>query len=331
MHSLILLISALLFDWSLLPSKKALGKTLVIGNIRMGGTGKSPVTIAMLELLQEMNLSAAFLSRGYGRETTGFISIVPDSTANEVGDEPLMIANKFKSIPAAVCEDRLHGIHQLLLENSTCTWVVLDDAFQHRKLISDVSLLLTNYSDLYIDDFVFPLGDLRDLIYRASKANVVGITYVPKELCNEQTAAYLRERLALNSNQKLVLFYANYESPKAIQGEYQWNVGAPSYLFSGLANNNSFFERGIALSRAAVCKSFPDHHNYSIEDIEQILHEWRTFDSNETQILTTEKDAVKIKHVLKENRVPIFYLPLRMEIGFGKEDLIDLITMKTRV
>jgi tetraacyldisaccharide 4'-kinase len=331
LHMVFLFFRHVFYTLSFLPSKKGAVRTFVIGNVKMGGTGKSPVTIAVLNVMQNLNHQVAFLSRGYGRSTKGFQLIQSQSTPSEVGDEPLMIALRFPNVTAAVSENRLKGIDELIHHNSTLQWVVLDDAFQHRKLVPDCSLLLTKFDDLYVDDFVFPVGGLRDLRFRARFANAVGVTHVPFEQCTNETAHILREKLRLKISQKIILFHVNYETPKPISGHFQWQSTAPSYVFAGLANNTAFFQKGMQLSRAVVCKSFPDHHNYSQTDLDQILYEWRTFDANQTQVLTTEKDAVKVRHILKEKEIPIFYLPLKMEVGFGKQDLIDLITMTTRV
>lgn len=331
MHMVFLFFRHVFYTLSFLPSKKAPIRTLVIGNVKMGGTGKSPVTIEVLNVMQNLNQEVAFLSRGYGRRTKGFQLIQSQSTPSEVGDEPLMIAQRFPKILAAVSEDRLIGIEKLAQHDSSLQCVVLDDAFQHRKLVPDCALLLTKFNDLYVDDFVFPVGGLRDLQFRARFANAVGVTHVPLEQCTEETAHILREKLRLKVSQKIILFHVNYETPRPIFGHFQWQNRGPSYMFAGLANNIAFFQKGMQLSRAVVCKSFRDHHNYSQTDLDQILHEWRTFDANQTQILTTEKDAVKVRHILKEKEIPIFYLPLKMEVGFGEQDLIDLITMTTRV
>ncbi|MBM3448383.1 MAG: tetraacyldisaccharide 4'-kinase [Bacteroidetes bacterium] len=331
LHIVFLFFRHVFYTVSLLPSKKGVVRTFVIGNVKMGGTGKSPVTIKVLNTMQNLNLRVAFLSRGYGRISKGFQLIQSQSTPSEVGDEPLMIAQCFPNITAAVSENRLNGIEQLMHHDSTLQWIVLDDAFQHRKLVPDCSLLLTKFDDLYVNDFVFPVGGLRDLQFRAQLANAVGVTHVPLEQCTEKTANVLREKLRLKVSQKIILFHVDYETPKPVSGHFQWQNTAPSYLFAGLANNTTFFQKGMQLSRAVVCKSFPDHHNYSQMDLDQIIHEWRNFDANQNQILTTEKDAVKVQYILKEKEIPIFYLPLKMEVGFGKQDLIDLITMTTRV
>jgi tetraacyldisaccharide 4'-kinase len=331
LHMVFLFFRHVFYTLSFLPSKKGAVRTFVIGNVKMGGTGKSPVTINVLHVMQNLNQEVAFLSRGYGRSTKGFQLIHSQSVPSEVGDEPLMIAQRFPKITAAVSEDRLIGIEKLAQRDSTLQWVVLDDAFQHRKLVPDCALLLTKFKDLYADDFVFPVGGLRDLQFRARFAHAVGVTHVPSELCTEETANDLRKRLKLKSKQKIILFHVKYETPKPIFGHFQWQHAAPSFVFAGLANNTAFFQKGMQLSRAVVCKSFRDHHNYSQTDLDQILHEWRTFDPNQTQILTTEKDAVKVRYILKDKEIPIFYLPLRMEVGFGEQDLIDLITMTTRV
>jgi len=283
-----------LYSLKLLKSTKANITTLVIGNLKVGGTGKTPVSIAIINLLKELNLNVGLVSRGYARKSKGFIEINSVSTPEQVGDESFLIAKHFNFIPAAVCEKRVVGVNTLFALHPTLTAIVLDDAFQHRALNSDVSIILTKWNDLYVQDHIFPLGGLRDLKWRAKNAEVIGVTYVPSEYATAENYAQMRNWLMLKESQILVFFHAQYGAPISLNTNQVCNQYKPSFVFAGLANNEEFFNHATQISRATVCKSYSDHHRYSQDDFEQILSEWRTFDPEENQLLTTEKEFVKI-------------------------------------
>ncbi|MFM7721955.1 MAG: tetraacyldisaccharide 4'-kinase, partial [Bacteroidota bacterium] len=173
----------LMFSSGIIRSRKAIVPSVIIGNLKIGGTGKTPFAIWLLEKLDASK--TGFVSRGYGRKSRGFQVISKKSNVTEIGDEPAVVRNHIHSLIGAVSEDRVNGIYLLKQSFPQMQQVVLDDAFQHRKLNPDFSILLTTYNDLFVHDSLFPTGGLRDLRSRANSANAVVVTKCPNTLLEE--------------------------------------------------------------------------------------------------------------------------------------------------
>ena len=207
-YYVITLLRNFLYARGILSSKKYDFPLICVGNLSTGGTGKTPMTEYILRLLKDRQ-TVATLSRGYGRNTKGYITVTPELNAGQVGDEPLQFARKFPNVFVAVCEDRQEGIAQLKTRFPSIKTIILDDAFQHRKVVPSYSIVLTSYNDLYSDDFVLPAGNLREPRYGANRADCIVITKCPSNLSKEERSR-IEVQLRLKEGQSVYFSYIRY-------------------------------------------------------------------------------------------------------------------------
>lgn len=294
-----------LFDLKILKSKSYDIPIICIGNLSTGGTGKSPMTEYVIRLLIK-NCRVATLSRGYGRKSSGYLDVSSDDKATLVGDEPLQFARKFKEVQVAVCEDRQTGIETLLSKNSPPEVIILDDAFQHRKVEAGLNIVLTSYGDLYVDDYVLPMGNLREPKIGASRADLIVVTKCPKGMTLEEQQT-ISSKLNLTASQNL--YFSTIVYDETVHSEWD------SVTLNSLKVKNVTLVTGIANPKPLVNflkhyglsfehKSFKDHHNFSESEIKEL----ETLDA----IVTTEKDFVRLRSSLKMKN--LFYIPINTEI-----------------
>ena len=314
-----------LFDRGLLQSQKAPMPTLVVGNLSVGGTGKTPWVAFLVELLHQERLLGT-LSRGYGRKTKGFLQVQPDSSAAEVGDEPLQLFTHFKGeIPVFVGEDRVSAaqkIHQLL---PNLQLLVLDDAFQHRKLDPHFRILLTPYASPFSTDHLLPMGRLRESRAGAKRADVVVVTKCPNELSLDEKNK-LTQGLGPYLNAGADLFFSSitYGLPYQVSGPLRASFSKVIAL-SGLADNRPFMDYCQQNFKVLETFSFPDHHPYAEPDAERIAKLLAQEKGNEGVLLTTEKDAVKLKSLARSgmwSEIPIFALPIQVALDPSQQELL---------
>jgi tetraacyldisaccharide 4'-kinase len=284
-----------LFDRGLLKSQKSPIPTLVVGNLSVGGTGKTPwVEFLVRHLRDEVKL--ATLSRGYGRKTTGFRQVLPNSSAAEVGDEPLQLFTQFKeAIPVFVGEDRVGATQKIQQLLPDLQLLVLDDAFQHRKLNPDFRIVLTPYDSPFSQDYLLPMGRLRESRAGAKRADVVVVTKCPAELSLDEKNK-LAQSLSpyLNSDALLLYSSTSYGEPYQVAGPER--TGFTSVIaLAGLANNEPFFTYCKQQFEVVDTFSFSDHYAYKPEDAGQILEVLEQEKGQNAVLLTTEKDAVKCR------------------------------------
>lgn len=293
-----------MYDLGIFSSRSFDFPVICVGNLSVGGTGKTPMIEYLVSLLKE-DFRLAVLSRGYRREFKGFFLLIGTETAKQVGDEPLQFKSKFPEVSVAVDEKRLHGIEELRKIEPGPQVILLDDAFQHRKVKAGLNILLTPYKDLYSEDQVLPAGNLRESRAGAGRAQIVVVTKCPLNL-DLQEKMYIRKRLRLEEGQQLYFSGISY-------GEEVFN-GASSRdlrslkekkfsLVSGIANPAPLVDYLRAEGLQFDHLDFPDHHNFTEGELRQI--------STLPFVLTTEKDFMRLKGSLsKEN---LFYLPMRMK------------------
>ncbi len=310
--SIALYIRHRLYDAHILRSSEVQVPTICVGNLALGGTGKTPHVEYLIRQLSS-RYRLAVLSRGYGRRTKGFRLVTPTGTAFTVGDEPLQIATKFPSIPVAVCENRVKGVRQLLKTYPDLQLVILDDAFQHRAIRCDLNILLTAYDNLYIKDRVWPLGHLRDLKTRCHKAQVIIVTKCPLNMLPIDKRI-LETTLHKASFQQL--YFSAYEYAPLPQD------GTP-LLVTGIANPQPLFDYVQAQQPNAELFAFPDHHDFMPPEVEIIKSRAAAFD----YVLTTEKDlprlqAAGLAEALGER---LYTLPIKVTILDEGDQLIKKI------
>jgi tetraacyldisaccharide 4'-kinase len=295
-------------------SQKAPMKTLVFGNIAVGGTGKTPHAANALLNLNNVG-KLAFLSRGYGRTTKGFRLIDSQSTSDEVGDEPLMLASRFPEIPCFVGEDRLMAL-KAIQDHCHPDIVVLDDALQHRRLIPDCAVLLTTWDRPYFDDVLLPAGRLRDLTSRVKSAHAVIVSKCPSEISEKEKQEF-QHKLRLTKAQAIFFTGLQYGTPKGLHGQWEFDPTAQFQLVSGIANPHLFQKHVQQSWKVDRSFEYPDHHTFSTKEINQ----WMQNDNGQyTNVLTTEKDAMRLKHVVLPANLRIFYVPIDVQfIGLNEQ------------
>lgn len=291
-----------LFDKNILKQVQPHVFSIGVGNLRVGGTGKTPMVAHLISLLKGKNIGV--ISRGYGRKTKGFYKIKPDSTASEVGDEPLMLAQNFPEVSFYVSENRVEGYLKALEDNPQINCLIFDDVFQHRYIKPHLNLLLTQYDRPFYEDWVLPWGRLRESRAGAMRADMVMVTKVP-EVLNISEKEYIEDRVRKYSKRVIPVFFSQYlsSSPRNMKGEIL-EKGKEVVLVSGLANNQPFFENQAKNFHIFDKFGFKDHHKYSENDIESIRKKYP-----ETPIITTEKDKVKIMPLLKKSDQLNLYWP----------------------
>ena len=224
-----------LFDKKVLKSTSFSIPVIIVGNLSVGGTGKTPQIEYLIRLLSD-TFKIAVLSRGYKRKTKGFFWVHKNASVDEVGDEPLQFFKKFKNIHVAVDESRVHGIQQLL-ENQKPEVVLLDDAFQHRKLKGSFYILLTSYANLFVNDFLLPVGNLRESGSGAKRANTIIITKCPKDLSEKEQQKIIKKIKPLK-NQRV--FFTEISYSETVKGNDNMNlqdlVDFEILLVTGIAN-----------------------------------------------------------------------------------------------
>jgi tetraacyldisaccharide 4'-kinase len=287
--------------------------TIGVGNLRVGGTGKTPVCDYLLAFLSQNEFRASYLSRGYGRKTEGFLTVLEDSSSLDVGDEALEIKFKHPTLPVVVCEERLIGIPTLLLEYPSINAVVLDDVFQHRKVKPHLNLLLTVANDLFYNDYILPMGNLRESRNGASRADMVLVTKCEARHLQQKEAIKTELIPYLKPNTPIVFAKTNYKQPLRAIGKIL--KIEKCLLVSAIANNFSFLEHCQTAYQVIKHYSFRDHHFFSEKDIKEICNFGAQ--NNNLPWLTSFKDWQRLKNyikLLKENEITVYVLPIEIEI-----------------
>lgn len=309
-----------LYDLNILKSFKSPIPTLVVGNLSVGGTGKTPmVEFLIRNLRSDFELGA--LSRGYGRKTKGFFQATEKSTAQEIGDEPLQIFRKFKEkVPVFVGEDRVAALDKISRISAKPELVILDDAFQHRKLKGDFYCLLTPFESPFSGDFLLPMGRLRESRWGANRADLVVVTKCP-ELLSLAQKKKLESSLSPYLQGEIPVLFSKigYGDPYPI--DHTKTFSGSVILLSGLADDRPFITYCKSHFRVLEAMSFPDHYSYRKADLEKIAGLSEKHRDQKPVLLTTEKDAVKLKSLANQGflgEIPIFVLPI--EAKFESED-----------
>ncbi|MCB7481105.1 tetraacyldisaccharide 4'-kinase [Christiangramia sediminis] len=299
----------ILYDQNILQSRSYDLPVICVGNLNTGGTGKSPMIEYLLSILTE-DYKTATLSRGYKRESKGFRLVELQDSAILTGDEPLQFKNKYPQSIVAVDANRREGIAKLLKYSPDV--VLLDDAFQHRKVEAGFNILLTAYGDLYVNDLLLPGGNLRESASGAGRADVIVVTKCPEDL-SETEMEKIEKQLKPLSHQK-VFFTAISYSEKVFSEERSLEFGniktEDFMLVTGIANPEPLLkyiqEKGLDLKHL----QFPDHHNFTEKELKKL--------QDLPRILTTEKDYMRLKGRISTDK--LFYLPIQVNFLRNRED-----------
>ncbi|MBT8185766.1 MAG: tetraacyldisaccharide 4'-kinase [Eudoraea sp.] len=310
-YALVVYIRNFLYESGLLRSKSFKTPTICVGNLSVGGTGKTPMIELLIALLNGYKI--AVLSRGYRRKTRGFILLSEESNAQQVGDEPLQIYAKYPNIHVAVDEDRQHGISQLE-ESIVPDVILLDDAFQHRRVKAEFYILLSAYDNLYTDDWYLPTGNLRDSKHQAKRADVIIVTKCPE---NMSEADQLRVISEINPGPDQEVLFSKLEYEDKIKG---FNAGMPLSalkqekitLVTGIADPKPLLKYLRQMGLEFEHLAFKDHHFFSKKEVSLLR--------SKSYLLTTEKDYMRSGSLLNA----LSYIEVRHRlIGSGREILIQ--------
>ncbi len=315
------------YDLNILKSTEFDVPVISIGNITVGGTGKTPHVEYLVELLKE-KYDVATLSRGYKRKTKGFRLVEVDSTAAEVGDEPLQIKNKYPGITVSVCEKRVEGVQNLLhlKDKNVPDVVLLDDAFQHRRITPAVNILLIDYNRQIKNDHLLPLGRLRESVFQMRRANIIIFTKCPDEV-TPIMRRILSNDVSLLPYQQLYFTKLKYDRLKPVftgnelDLEHFKEKKYSLMLLTGIASPKLMHKYLKQFFTEIEVLTFPDHHNYSRHDIQTITSKFSSLKAENKLIITTEKDSMRFKdfpEMPDELKDAMYYLPIKVNF-LGEE------------
>ena len=312
----ILRIRHFLYDIGFFKSETPQIKTIIIGNLAIGGAGKTPFTDFLIQELQPFG-KTGFVSRGYGRKTKGLVPISSSSDASTIGDEPLLIHQHYPEMPGAVAEKRILGIQYLKEKFPDLDRIILDDAFQHRALKGTTYVLLSKFDQLFYKDQLWPAGGLRDLISRAQSAHAIVIASTPENI-DQQTMMRIRGEIKEISSAPVFFAQTN---PSPIVALFPNKNKMPDNWggFCGIAHPQPFLDflkKNFEIQEAITWR---DHQWLGDQEAEMLRSKLVTFGGNIEGWITTEKDAMRIAHLTQWKDIPIYYLPIKTTIH--KEDI----------
>jgi tetraacyldisaccharide 4'-kinase len=324
MYGFIIWVRNKLFDKNILRSASFNFPLICVGNLALGGTGKTPMVEYLIRLLRQKYI-AATLSRGYKRKTRGFAIADDTTTAIEIGDEPMQLHKKFPGVAIAVAEERVVGIPQLLHAAPKTQVIILDDAFQHREVKPGLNILLTEYQNLYTGDFILPAGNLRDVKSSSARADIIVVTKCKPDL-NEEEKQKIIEELNPLEHQKVFFTKIDYGGPYHLftKKEKFPAPGSGILLICGVANPKPLKELLITYTSSYEMLLFKDHHIFTIDDLEEIKNQYSRIESPDKMILTTEKDGVRLTKFESElKHLPVYVIPMSHKFLFGEETEFD--------
>ena len=335
-----------LFDWGWLRSKSFDIPVICVGNLAVGGTGKTPHTEYLIKLLQKEGMSVATLSRGYKRKSRGYVLAGEQSKVQQIGDEPYQMKSKFPNVRVAVDENRCHGIEQLLkLDKPAVDVVLLDDAFQHRYVKPGMNILLTDFHRLLCDDTLLPAGRLREPSNGKNRAQIVIVTKCPDDV-KPIDFNIIAKRLHLYPYQQLYFSRFRYGMLQPLFPQKANNGKVPAslrgdeqvLLVTGIASPASLVKEVKSYTSHVKLLAFDDHHDFNSKDLQQIKEQFMCLEEKKRMIITTEKDATRLQShpALDEALKPYIYV-LPIEIDFLQnqqyifnQNIIDYVRANSR-
>ncbi len=286
-------------------------KVIAVGNLATGGTGKTPHIEYLIRMLKD-DQQVTTLSRGYGRKTKGFILAGKGAIARQIGDEPMQFFSKFgQEITVAVGEDRALAIPCILFERPETQVILLDDAYQHRSVVPDLNVLLTEFHKPFFEDTVLPLGNLREGKYGAKRADVVIVTKCPMDLSLEKQKAF----------EASIQKYAKDNTPVFFTG-IDYAEPSPAipftdvFLLTGIADPSRLEEHVSSRWNLLESRNFGDHHSFTLEEMQALVNDFKAYAQKDKVLMTTEKDMMRIQgegfaEVLED--VPVVVMPITVK------------------
>lgn len=319
-----------MFDKNILKSSEFNFPIICVGNLAVGGTGKTPMVEYLVDMLKH-NFNVATLSRGYKRKTKGFAIADTNTTAIDIGDEPMQFHLKYPAITVAVGEERLVAIPQILHARPETEVIILDDAFQHRSVRAGLNILLTEYRNLYTRDLMMPAGDLRDNKISSKRADIIVVTKCPHSLDEAEKNKIIQELNPL-PNQQVFFTAIDYGKPYQLLNRQEISISSSAsvLLVCGIANPKPMMEYLTQHTRTYDMLRFPDHHIFKIDDLEEIKSQFSKLQDSGSIILTTEKDAVRLEKFKDELAgYPFYVLPIRHRFLFNESEMFNALVVNS--
>jgi tetraacyldisaccharide 4'-kinase len=332
LYGLITSLRNFLYNTGILPSFEFNNPIISIGNITVGGTGKTPHTEYLISILNN-KYRIATLSRGYKRKTHDFRIASSSSDVNEIGDEPLQIFRKFPEIIVSVSKDRVKGVRKILETNPATEVIILDDAFQHRKIVPGFSILLTDYSRLITNDHMLPYGNMREHKWNMNRADVILITKSPVDLSPINRRLIIKD-FNIAAYQNIFFTSLSYKDPVPVFNQTDNDNPKKTVDFSessivlvtGIANPVTLAEYIKKSAVETIHLQFPDHYSYRKKDIEKICSTFNNLEAQKKYLITTEKDAVRFMESADINeplRSLFYYIPIGIDFLFDQKGEFD--------
>lgn len=322
----------LLYDWKLLKSNQVDVHTICVGNLAVGGTGKTPHVEHIIRLLQH-DYKIATLSRGYKRKSSGFTLANETSTADDIGDEPLQYKTKNPQLTVAVDANRVNGIKKLMELDDAPQVVVLDDAFQHRALKCELNIVVSEFNNLYINDCMMPAGYLRESKKGINRADIIIVSKTPERTSAVEIRNLIKDLKPL-AHQHLFFTWLKYgelcgfqnpsETIDTLNDLFRYRIVA----FTGIGNPEPMITYLKEYSSSVRHIQYPDHHNFTLQNIVDIRAELDAIEGGNKIVVTTEKDAMRLKGTDLEditNSLPLYVLPIEVDFKDKTQEFNDII------
>jgi tetraacyldisaccharide 4'-kinase len=322
----------LLYDWKFLKSKSVDVHTICVGNLAVGGTGKTPHVEYLINILQN-DYKIAILSRGYKRKTSGFIQATNTSTAFDIGDEPLQYKTKNPQLEVCVDANRVNGIKKILEFPEPPKVVILDDAFQHRALNCELKIVISEYNNLYLNDCMMPAGYLRESKKGIERADIIIISKTPDKTTAIDIRNVIKDLKPL-AHQQLFFTWLKYGELKGFQNPadtidtlddlFRYRIVA----FTGIGNPKPMITYLKEYASDVIHIQFPDHHSFTIQDIADVRAQLDAIEGGNKIVVTTEKDAMRLRGTdLQDiaNTLPLYVLPIEVDFKDKTQEFNDTI------
>lgn len=338
LYGLVTFVRNKLYDWHFLKVNRFDIHTIGIGNLAVGGAGKTPLAEYLIKLLLKENIKIATLSRGYKRKTTGFVLANEQSTAEDIGDEPLIFKSKYPVL-VAVDSSRSHAIKQLInLREQAPKVILLDDVFQHRSVKCGLTILVSDYYNLYFNDMMLPSGTLREFKSGIIRADIIIVTKTPEKTSPIEIRTILKD-INPSAHQRVFFSYLKYGELYAINNSaskldtlnelFRYKV----ISFAGIANAEPMINYLKEYAAELRHLPFPDHFEFTIKDLEDIERYYQSFEGGNKILVTTEKDFMRLKNPSVwdiAQRMNIYVLPVEVSFKDKEEEFNELILKYVR-
>ncbi len=322
LYGLVIWLRNKLYDWGWSESLRFSTPIINVGNLSTGGTGKTPHTAYIIELLQQQ-YNIATLSRGYKRRTRGFIIANEDSTAYTIGDEPMQYKHNYPNVTVTVCEDRIMAVPQLMQRKPYTKLILLDDAFQHRSIAPALNILVTDCNKLYTKDYILPFGNLREFRKGAHRADIIIVSK-----CNVNITTQEKENIIKQINplvhQQVFFTSIQYSIATNLITNYKEHIqNKDVILLCGIANPAPLINYIQSICNTVHPLTYKDHHYFDTYDVKEITDTYNNLQSNNKIIITTEKDSMRLllhRDLIMANKLPIVVLPIKIEFLFNEAE-----------